>query len=613
MSTLELIWQHDAPYAVVRSDDGVLTDDGLAVGSRTEIHVAGSHAVARRLSVRRSDRPRPDPAARRDRPRGARAARPRAAHGRRRARASAADAGRHDLVRVLGRDARRGPAGRARRDRRRRAARPPASSTSSTRSSSTRSPATACSPPACARRASSSSAARRRSKGCCARSPRPSPTCRPARRYATLERRLSRWVDVGLAGDPRDALAARPAPRRAPRPRRARARAVAARRRRPDAQPAGLAALSAGRRRLRVRARRRPGRRPRGAARASWRRSSSDGSSSTSSARSTLDTEATCVFLRELMPELERARRAGAAADRVGARAGAHPRERDARASARRRAACSRPRRSRAFDWRLAVGDVDLSEEELRRARRGEEPGRAGRAAAGRRCARRTCSARCASSSGASAAAASSTSCAPSPGSRPTRRGSSSATVTLDRSLAELLDGEARFKPLGDAARRCSSTCSRSRSAATAGCACSATAGSARSSPTTWGSGRRCRRSRCSLSERENGATLGPTLVVCPMSVARQWVAEVERFAPSLRVHLHHGSDRLADEAAARRRSATSTSSSRRTTSPRATSTRSPRSRWDRLLLDEAQDVKNPADEARALAAADLGAAARSR
>ena len=52
------------------------------------------------------------------------------------------------------------------------------------------------------------------------------------------------------------------------------------------------------------------------------------------------------------------------------------------------------------------------------------------------------------------------------------------------------------------------------------------------------------------LSEREEfGAKLGPTLVVCPMSVARQWLAEVERFAPSLRVHLHHGSDRLADEA----------------------------------------------------------------
>ena len=51
MSTLELIWQHGTPYAIARSDDGVLTDDGLDVGSRTEIHVAGSHAVARRLTV----------------------------------------------------------------------------------------------------------------------------------------------------------------------------------------------------------------------------------------------------------------------------------------------------------------------------------------------------------------------------------------------------------------------------------------------------------------------------------------------------------------------------------------------------------------------------------
>ena len=33
------------------------------------------------------------------------------------------------------------------------------------------------------------------------------------------------------------------------------------------------------------------------------------------------------------------------------------------------------------------------------------------------------------------------------------------------------------------------------------------------------------------------------------MSVARQWVAEIEKFAPTLRVHLHHGSDRLPGEA----------------------------------------------------------------
>ena len=39
------------------------------------------------------------------------------------------------------------------------------------------------------------------------------------------------------------------------------------------------------------------------------------------------------------------------------------------------------------------------------------------------------------------------------------------------------------------------------------------------------------------VSEREQygDGALGATLVVCPMSVARQWLHEVERFAPALR------------------------------------------------------------------------------
>ena len=52
-------------------------------------------------------------------------------------------------------------------------------------------------------------------------------------------------------------------------------------------------------------------------------------------------------------------------------------------------------------------------------------------------------------------------------------------------------------------------------------------------------------------SEREEfGAdALGPTLVVCPMSVVKQWVAEIERFAPTLRVLSHHGVARLTGDA----------------------------------------------------------------
>ena len=105
------------------------------------------------------------------------------------------------------------------------------------------------------------------------------------------------------------------------------------------------------------------------------------------------------------------------------------------------------------------------------------------------------------------------------------------------------------------------------------------------------------------VSEREDTATdeIGPTLVVCPMSVVRQWSAEIERFAPGLRVHSHHGLGRLTGEAlahAARSSDVVITSydiAARDVDALAAVE-------WDRLLLDEAQDVKNPATKrARAL------------
>jgi hypothetical protein len=104
-------------------------------------------------------------------------------------------------------------------------------------------------------------------------------------------------------------------------------------------------------------------------------------------------------------------------------------------------------------------------------------------------------------------------------------------------------------------------------------------------------------------SEREDaaGETLGPTLVVCPMSVVKQWGAEIARFAPSLRVHLHHGGKRLgAIELgyAARSHDVVVTSYDIATRDADALAAIA----WDRLLLDEAQDVKNPTTKrARAL------------
>ncbi|HZP73502.1 MAG TPA: DEAD/DEAH box helicase [Gaiellaceae bacterium] len=86
---------------------------------------------------------------------------------------------------------------------------------------------------------------------------------------------------------------------------------------------------------------------------------------------------------------------------------------------------------------------------------------------------------------------------------------------------------------------------------------------------------------------------LGPTLVVCPMSVARQWVHELERFAPALRVHLHHGSARLEGPAFAERARATDVVVTSYDLATRDVETLQ-LVEWDRLLLDEAQDVKNP-------------------
>jgi SNF2 family DNA or RNA helicase len=105
------------------------------------------------------------------------------------------------------------------------------------------------------------------------------------------------------------------------------------------------------------------------------------------------------------------------------------------------------------------------------------------------------------------------------------------------------------------------------------------------------------------------GVGSAPTLLVCPMSLVGNWQREAARFTPDLRVHVHHGADRLdADglSAALADVDLVITSYGVVTRDRDALSQLT----WARVVCDEAQNIKNHATrQARAVRA--LPAAAR--
>jgi len=94
--------------------------------------------------------------------------------------------------------------------------------------------------------------------------------------------------------------------------------------------------------------------------------------------------------------------------------------------------------------------------------------------------------------------------------------------------------------------------------------------------------------------ERSSGDLPGPTLLICPMSVVGNWQREAERFAPALRVHVHHGSERLAGEALA---DAVAGCDLFVTTYGLVVRDQEALAAvpWARIVLDEAQNIKNSA------------------
>src|SRR5439155_12161844 len=84
----------------------------------------------------------------------------------------------------------------------------------------------------------------------------------------------------------------------------------------------------------------------------------------------------------------------------------------------------------------------------------------------------------------------------------------------------------------------------------------------------------------------------GPTLVICPTSVVGNWRHELARFAPSLKVLVHHGAARASGDdlslAAAEHDVVLSTYSLLHRDEASLG-----RVHWDGVVLDEAQNVKN--------------------
>ena len=96
------------------------------------------------------------------------------------------------------------------------------------------------------------------------------------------------------------------------------------------------------------------------------------------------------------------------------------------------------------------------------------------------------------------------------------------------------------------------------------------------------------------LGERERGdVQSGPALVICPTSVVGNWKREINRFAPRLRVMVHHGSGRAkgAEFSAAAQQHDVVVSTyglARRDVEDMS------QVLWSDVIVDEAQNIKNP-------------------
>jgi hypothetical protein len=89
---------------------------------------------------------------------------------------------------------------------------------------------------------------------------------------------------------------------------------------------------------------------------------------------------------------------------------------------------------------------------------------------------------------------------------------------------------------------------------------------------------------------------VGPALVIAPPAVVGNWAAEAARFTPKLKVVVHHGASRASGKELDSKFAKADIVITTYGTAVRDIDALAPRS-WDRVVLDEAQAVKNPSNE----------------